>query len=356
MTTMKILIGASSSKIFHLNEFADALNNLKIKTKLVLDVDYSDGYPSRKISHWFQKDHKFKKLIQEFKPDVIFVDRQRHFGLAAIKSNIPLLVHVRGDFWSEIKWAKETIYKSFPRNIAINQWEKIGNECFKNASMVLPICKYLEKITTQQFPNVPNSVMYQGINPKNWFETKGMKLKHPCVGILQSATILGKVKEMLILPKILQANPEITFYWVGDGPYREKILPVLNKFENFVWLGSMKYPDQVRNFLDEVDVYGLISGIDMSPLTLQEAQLMKKPVLATNVGGIPELMKDKETGFLIEKGDYKEWIDKISFLLNDEKKIHQMGLTGRKFVEEYFSWDVIARKFIKDVQRELNLK
>ena len=54
MTTMKILIGASSSKIFHLNEFANALNNLRIKTKLVLDVDYSDGYPSRKISHWFQ--------------------------------------------------------------------------------------------------------------------------------------------------------------------------------------------------------------------------------------------------------------------------------------------------------------
>jgi len=58
----------------------------------------------------------------------------------------------------------------------------------------------------------------------------------------------------------------------------------------------------------------------------------------------------------LKKGDYKQWIDKISFLLNDEKKIHQMGLTGRKFVEENFSWDVIARKFINDVQRELNLK
>ena len=120
--------------------------------------------------------------------------------------------------------------------------------------------------------------------------------------------------------------------------------------------GSMNYPDQVRNFLDEIDVYGLISGIDMSPLTLQEAQLMKKPVLATNVGGVPELLKDNETGYLINKGDHEGWIEKISLLLNDEKKSHQMGSDGRKFVEENFSWDVIAKKFTIDVQRELNLK
>ena len=115
----------------------------------------------------------------------------------------------------------------------------------------------------------------------------------------------------------------------------------------------MNYPDKVREFLDEIDVYGLISGLDMSPLTLQEAQLMKKPVLATNVGGIPELMKDKETGFLIEKGDHAEWIDKISLLLNDEKTRHQMGLSGRKFVEENFSWDIIAKKFVNEIKNNL---
>ena len=94
----------------------------------------------------------------------------------------------------------------------------------------------------------------------------------------------------------------------------------------------------------------------MSPLTLQEAQLMKKPVLASNVGGISELMKDEETGYLIEKGDHGGWINKISLLINDEKKMRQMGLMGRKFVEENFSWDVIAKKFVKDLQTKLNIK
>lgn len=140
--------------------------------------------------------------------------------------------------------------------------------------------------------------------------------------------------------------PDVTFYWVGDGPYKEKVIPILEKYSNFKWLGSLQYPTEVRKFLSEIDVYAFTSGIDMSPLTLQEAQLMKKPVIATNVGGIPELMENDKTGFLVEKGDYKGWIDKISILLNNQDLCKSMGSAGRHFVEKKFHWDIIARKFI----------
>ena len=85
----------------------------------------------------------------------------------------------------------------------------------------------------------------------------------------------------------------------------------------------------------------------MSPLTLQEAQLMKKPVVATNVGGISELMKDNETGFLVEKGNADEWIEKLLILINDKQKRKDMGNKGRKFVEENFGWEKIAKEFLK---------
>ena len=114
----------------------------------------------------------------------------------------------------------------------------------------------------------------------------------------------------------------------------------------------MQYPDKVREYLTEIDVYALVSGIDMSPLTLQEAQLMKKPVVATNIGGIPELMKDNETGFLVEKGNSEEWIEKLSILIDDKQKRENMGNNGRKFVEENFSWDKIAKEFLKDLEKE----
>ncbi len=79
---------------------------------------------------------------------------------------------------------------------------------------------------------------------------------------------------------------------------------------------------------------------------------MKKPVVATNVGGIPELMKDNETGFLVEKGNSEKWIEKLSILIDDKQKRKNMGNNGRKFVEENFSWNKIAREFLKDIEKE----
>ncbi len=344
---MKLLIGASSSKIFHLKEFANILEDLGIETKLVLDVNYSDGFPSRKIAHWFQKDHKFKKLIKEFKPDVIFVDRQRHFGLSAIKSKIPLIVHLRGDFWKEMKMAEETLYKSFPKKMVLKKWDKIAHECFGKSEIILPICNHLKKRTLENYPKNNVKVLYQGINPDNWYNVKGTDLKHPCIGLVQSANIWEKTKEMLLLTQVMNEFPQVTFYWVGDGPYRNEVLSKLQKFDNFKWLGSLEYPKKIREFLSEIDAYALISGIDMSPLTLLEAQLMKNPVIATNVGGIPELMKNEITGFLVEKNNPNDLKEKISFILK-EINSEKMGSEGRKFVMENFDWKIIAKRF-KDI-------
>ena len=340
---MKLLIGASSSKIFHLNEFAEVLTNLGVETKVVFDVEYYDGFPSRKIKNWFQTRKKFKKLIQEFEPDVILIDRQRHFGLAAIKEKIPLFIHLRGDYWKEMKTAEQTLYKSFPKRIALKVWTKIGKKCFENSDAIIPICKYLEKRTTQEIVNKKTFVMYQGINPSNWFYEEGFSLEHPCVGLLQGAVIWEKAKEMLNLEKVLKKLPNVKFYWVGDGPFRKEILTRLEKYENFKWLGPLEYPDKVRKYLSEIDVYALISGLDMSPLTLLEAQLMEKPVIAINVGGIPELMLDQKSGFLIKQGDTDELIKKITELFNEPKKMKLMGIEGKKFVSNNFSWEILKR-------------
>ena len=321
---MKLLIGGASSKIFHLKEFGEKLEKLDVQYKLVHDLKIYDGFPSRKIRNWIPSKTKFNNLIKEFKPDAIFIDRQSHFGLAAIDSQIPLFVHLRGDYWSEIEWAKQTLYKDPVKRSVLYFKGKIANKCFEESTVILPICNYLNEIVKEHYPKKTVETLYQGIEPSRWYDVEGMKLKHPCVGLLQGAVIWGKTAEMLTLKKVMKKMPDVTFYWVGDGPYRNKVLPELQKFPNFKWLGPLDYPDKVREFLSEIDVYALVSGIDMSPLTLQEAQLMKKPVAATNVGGIPELLNDKKTGFLVKKGNSEELIEKLNILLNDNQKSKKM--------------------------------
>lgn len=348
---MKVLIGGAKSKLFHLKEFGETLTKFNIDYKLVEDVKIYTKFPSRKISDWFQTKRKFNSLISEFKPDIVFIDRPSHFGLAVVDSKIPLYIHLRGDYWSEMKWAKDTLYKLPHERFSLWCKIKIAQKCFNSANTFLPICNYLNKITKTRFPNKRVETLYQGIDPARWYSVDPMNLKHPCVGLLQDANIWGKVKEMTTLTKVIEEMPNVTFYWVGDGPYTETVLSWFKKYDNFKWLGRLDYPDKVREYLMGIDVYALISGIDMSPLTLQEAQLMKKPVVATKVGGIPELMESKKTGFLVEKEDHKTLSEKLSLLISDNKLSSQMGAAGREFIKENFSWDIIAKRFLSIVNK-----
>jgi glycosyltransferase involved in cell wall biosynthesis len=347
---MKILIAyGSKGKFFHMQQFSNALKELDIECMLVQDSDYSTGFPSKKISELIPN-NKFKNLINEFKPDGIFVDRQSHFGLDAIKEKIPLFVLLRGHYWSELEWAKKTIHSNFKDKIILWFKNRTAEKCFEQASAIFPISNYLVDIIKQHHPHQKTPVFFEGINHLELDSTKKMELKHPCVGLLQDANWWGKTKEMLILKKVLKKMPNITFYWAGDGPYTHKIVDELSEFKNFQWLGRLQYPEKVSKFLTSIDIYALISGMDLAPLTLKEAQLMKKPVLATDVGGIYEMMEDKVTGFLIKENDPNDLIKKLTILLEDENLRKKMGENGNKFVVKKFNWNIIAKKFIENIE------
>ena len=81
---------------------------------------------------------------------------------------------------------------------------------------------------------------------------------------------------------------------------------------------------------------------------------MQKPVVATNVGGIPELMRNNETGFLVKKGDHDELFKKLEILINDEKMSQKMGKAGKEFITNNFSWEIISKDFKDKVQKYLN--
>ena len=349
---MKLLIAVDRKRFFLIDQFADELRKKGIECLVIDDLDiYDKDEPGNKYLKWIGTPKKFQKIMNDFKPDIIFTERVSHFSSLVIKTDIPLIIFVRGEDglphdWSKINWKEQTLETSFSNKINIFTKQKIAKKCYEKATLILPICQYLEKIIRSNCPNKDVHVLYQGINQKDWFSEKGMKLKHPCVGFLQGAEIWEKTKEMLLLPDIMKKMPEVNFYWAGDGPYQKKILPILEKFDNFHWLGNLDYPGEVRQFLSEIDVYGLLTGIDMSPHTLLEAGLMKKSVIATNVGGVSESCIDNKTCFLIEKNDPEGWIDKISVLLKHKEKMKLMGNEGFEYVNKNFLWGKIAEDFI----------
>ena len=347
----------SLGKYFHLQEFGEELTKLGINYKLIRELDYIQGsFPSKNIKNWFSRNNDFKKLISDFQPDLVLVDRQSNFGLEVIKSGIPLFVLLRGHYWSEVEYAKETIYNNIAMKKVLDLRSSIAEQVFGKATVILPICNFLIDVVKEHHPDQPTDVFLEGVDDKKWFKTNGMVLKHPCVGLIQDANWWRKTKEMLVLEKILIAMPEVNFYWAGDGQYKDKVLSVLGKHDNFHSLGSLQYPDKIRDFLSEIDVYALITGMEGTPLSLKEAQLMEKPVIATKVGGNAEIMEDHKTGFLVEEGSYNDLKEKVSILLNDEDLRAEMGKNGRKFIQENFSLEVSAKNFLKIIESHLDKK
>jgi len=80
---------------------------------------------------------------------------------------------------------------------------------------------------------------------------------------------------------------------------------------------------------------------------------MKKPVIATNVGGNPEMMIDGKTGFLVEQGNHEQIIARLSLLLADKELSRKMGNDGRKFIEDTFNWKLVTKNFIEMIKSYL---
>jgi len=345
---LKLLIAVDKSRFFHIEQFSSELKKRGVECLVIDDLDiYDISKFDNRFLRWTKTPKKFSRIIDDFRPDLVFTERVSHFSSLIIKTDIPLVIFLRGDYWQELK-SEKNVKNNF-KNKGIENFVKqnIAEKCFKKSTLILPICKYLEKIVNERYPGKTTSVLYQGIKDSDWFYEKGMKLKHPCVGLIQDANIWEKTKELSLLPNILDRLPNVNFYWAGDGKYSSRILQLLEGYENFHWLGRLESLEGVRKFLSEIDIYGLLTGLDMSPHTLLEAGLMKKPVIATNVGGVPESCIDNETCFLVAKNDSQGWINKISVLLEDKEKMKCMGAKGFEYVNKNFLWGKVAENFIK---------
>ena len=87
----------SVGKYFHLKDFGDSLRKHNVDYKLVNELDYFIGFPTKSLRKYFSSKKKLNKLISEFEPDAVLVDRQSNFGLEIIKRGIPLFVFLAQD-------------------------------------------------------------------------------------------------------------------------------------------------------------------------------------------------------------------------------------------------------------------
>jgi len=187
---------------------------------------------------------------------------------------------------------------------------------------------------------------------KKW----NLKQNAPVIGIV-SKLWEGKGHVVLIeaFKALRKEIEDAVLVIVGEGLLYDKLVGVVNGNglrDSVLFTG---FQMDVSEIIATFDVAVLPSFFEGMGRVLLEAMAMGKPVVASRVGGIPDLVEDGVNGLLVRPGNVKELADALKIMLNGKKLAEKMGNEGRERVKEQFSADAMVRS-IEKVYREVLTK
>ncbi len=141
--------------------------------------------------------------------------------------------------------------------------------------------------------------------------------------------------------ELLDDGLKISLEIAGSGKQREKLQEhIKNKgWEKEIrFIGSVPY-DEMRRFISSLYTFVVPSRIDNLPTVVIEAMACGVPVIASNVGGIPELITNNKTGLLFETGNSDDLAEKISLLVNNRQLRDDIAMNGRQLYESFYTID-----------------
>ena len=156
------------------------------------------------------------------------------------------------------------------------------------------------------------------------------------------------IKKFEKLKNVEKKEKQIIF--IGRDSY-EKGIDILKDIETkikakVVYCTNTKWEDAMEN-LKASSILVIPSRMESIPQVIKEAFYLKIPIIATNVGGIPELITDNETGILIPPNDPKMLESSINKLLLDNETSKKLADTGYEFVINNLTWKTLLPKYVK---------
>jgi len=206
-------------------------------------------------------------------------------------------------------------------------------------------------------------VVYPGVDTRRYLSTRNDGARKE-FGLPDAPTLLtvarlverkGIKNLVQAMPRILTTMPTVMLVIVGDGPERDRLKEEVRRLGlsgNVIFVGKVA-EDKLLRLYEISDVFVLPAIVDSDGNTeglgvvLLEAMSTQKPVVASRVGGIPEVVVHKQTGILVEPGNPDELARAITYLLKNDQISVKMGRKGRQRAEQIFDWNLIASSFLE---------
>lgn len=297
---------------------------------------------------------KLKEIIREFKPDIVHTHASKAGALgrrAARACGVPIVVHTfHGHvFHSYFGKIKTEIFKTIERRLAkkTDAIIAISDIQKRELSEIHRICK-ADKIHV-----IPLGFDLQQFHDKKQFERENTRLHY---GIQEDEVAIGiigrlaPIKDHSYFLDVMEAvlsrtNKKIKCFIVGDGPERiqieERVKELNTIFGDAIVLTS--WITDIGTFNAGMDIICLTSKNEGTPVSLIEAQAGGVVVVTTDVGGVRDVVKDGETGYIVPRQEKNTFIEKVLELIENEKKRSIMSQNGWNFVKEKFHYHTLVQ-------------
>lgn len=296
---------------------------------------------------------KLKQIIEEFQPDIVHTHAAKAGALgrkAARACGVPVIVHTYHGhvFHSYFGALKTRLYKFIERRLA------------RQSDGIIAISPLQKDELSQQHKICPAEkirVIPLGFDLGKFQEnlTEKRRATRERYGLAEDAVavaIVGRLAPIKNHDLFLEAVEQLMrqdirarYFIVGDGSEKdhiaEKVQQLNERYGEQITMTS--WITDIATFNAGMDLICLTSDNEGTPVSLIEAQACNLPVISTDVGGVRDIVKEGETGFVVPRKDARAFAEKLAILITNKEIREKMSQNGWKFVEEQFHYTTLVR-------------
>ena len=267
---------------------------------------------------------KLRKLIKNENIDLIHAHDVRASiaaKLSSISLNIPVISHIHVEY----EWLKSNSILKIIDKLFRNKYS-LSLACSKKVKEFY--CHYNSKCNVSKVISLPNSFNFSEFNNIHTISNVDFKVMN---NIPKDKYIFGYIGRLINLKGVdlliesfnlfKKKHPNSILIIVGEGAEKEKLINLTKEYNLSTKIYFMGYRKDVYNWLNIFDSFILPSKREGLPLTILEAMAMKKIVISTSIGGIPELIVNNYNGILIEEREPQVLIKSMEYVYENKNEV-----------------------------------
>lgn len=329
----KIIVGIFTIHIPNLKLYEDTPDIQIFSSNLDRSIQFSGEAAISKLIY-LKSTAKIKEIIKLFKPDIVHAHYASSYGILGAHTHFhPFILSLWG---SDIS--------SFPNRSLLHKF--FLKYVLSKADLILSTSQSLRKAaskyTDKNILVTPFGIETQKFKPmkkRSMFADDNL-----VVGTIKSLEKNYGIDYLIkAFHKLKQEYPEIKLKLliVGSGSEEEKLKLLVNNLGinlDTIFTGYIDH-SEIPYYHNIIDIYVAVSIEESFGVAVLEASACAKPVVVSNVGGLPEVVGDNKTGFLVEKENINSLFEALKKLINNPDLRITFGINGRKKVIAEYDWD-----------------